>query len=73
MIGILYRAERDLSLDILKNLYYSFIYSHISYGTFISGSNYKMKLLSIRFLQKRALLAITFSVYQPLYTHASVS
>ena len=60
-IGILYRARHYLSLDILINLYYSFIYPHISYGTFIWGSNYKTKLLPIHLLQKRALRAITFS------------
>ena len=60
-IGIIYRARHYLSLDILKNLYYSFIYSHISYGIFIWGSNYETKLLPIHLLQKRALRAITFS------------
>ena len=43
-IGILCRARHYLNLDSLKNLY-SFIYSHISYGTLIWGSNYKSKLL----------------------------
>ena len=60
-IGILYRARHYLNLDSLKNLYYSFIYSHISYGTLIWGSNYKSKLLPIHLLQKRALRAITFT------------
>ena len=58
-IGILYRAQHYLKLDSLKNLYYSFIFSHISYGTLIWGSNYK--LLPIHLLQKRALLAIIFT------------
>ena len=60
-IGILYRARHYLNLDSLKNLYYSFIYSHISYGTLIWGSNYKSKLLPIHLLQKRAQRAITFT------------
>ena len=60
-IRILYRARHYLNLDSLKNLYYSFIYSHISYGTLIWGSNYKSKLLPIHLLQKRALCAITFT------------
>ena len=60
-IGILYRARNYLNLDSLKNLYYSFIYSHISYVTLIWGSNYKSKLLPIHLLQKRALCAITFT------------
>ena len=60
-IGILYRARHYLNLDSLKNLYYSFIYSHISYGTLIWGSNYTSKLLPIHLLQKRAPRAITFT------------
>ena len=60
-IGILYRARHYLNLDSLKNLYYSFIYSHISYGTLTWGSNYKSKLLPIHLLQKRALRTITFT------------
>ena len=60
-IGILYRARHYLNLDSLKNLYYSFIYSHISYGTLIWGSNYKSKLLPIHLLQKTAPCAITFT------------
>ena len=51
-IGILYRARQYLNLDSLKNLYYSFIYSHISYGTLIWGSNYTSKLLPIHLSQK---------------------
>ena len=38
----------------MKNLYYSFIYSRISYGTLIWGSNYKSKLLPIHLFKKRA-------------------
>ena len=60
-IGILYRARHFLNLETLINLYYSFIYSHISYGALIWGSNYKTKLLPIHILQKRAIRAITFS------------
>ena len=60
-IGILHRARHYLNLDSLKHFYYSFIYSHISYGTLIRGSNYKWKLLPIYLLQKRALRAITFT------------
>ena len=37
------------------------IYSHISYGTLIWGSNYTSKLLPIHLLQKRAPRAITFT------------
>ena len=59
-IGILYRCRRFLSLDILKNLYYSFIYPYISYGTLIWGSNYKSRIQPIYKLQKRAIRAMTF-------------
>ena len=60
-IEILYRARHYLNLNSLKNLYYSFIYSHISCGTLIWSSNYKSKLLPIHLLQKRALRATTFT------------
>jgi len=57
-IGILYKCRHYLDVPTLTNLYYSFIYSHISYGTLIWGSNYKTRLHK---LQKRALRVITFS------------
>ena len=37
-IGILYRARHYLNLDSLKNLYYSFIYSHIFHMVLSSGA-----------------------------------
>ena len=60
-IGILYRARHFLNLETLINLYYSFIYSHISYSALIWGSNFKTKLLPIHILQKRGIRATTFS------------
>ena len=60
-IGVLYRARHYLNLDILKNLYFNLIYSYISYGTLVWGSNYKSKLRHIHLLQKRALRIMTFS------------
>ena len=60
-IGILYKCRQYLNLDLLKKLYYSFIYSHLSYGAFIWGSNYKTKVLPLHILQKRALRIISFS------------
>ena len=63
-IGTLYRCRRFLSLDILKNLYYSFIYPYISYGTLIWGSNYKSRIQPIYKLQKRVLRTMTFSNFR---------
>ena len=63
-IGILYRCRRFLSLDILKNLYNSFIYPYISYRTLIWGSNYKSRIQPIYKLQKRALRVMTFSNFR---------
>ena len=63
-IGIMYKARLYLELNILRNLYYSFIYPYLSYGALIWGSNYKTKLKPIFILQKRALRAITFSEYR---------
>ena len=37
-IGTLYRAQHYLNLDSLKNLYYSFIYSHIFRMVLSSGA-----------------------------------
>ena len=60
-IGVLYRARHLLNLDIMKKLYYNIMYSHISYGTLIWGSNYETKIRPIHILQKRALRIISFS------------
>ena len=60
-IGILYKVRHFLNTDILKSLYYSLLYSYISYSTFVWGSNYKTKLKRIHILQKRALRVINFA------------
>ena len=50
-----------LPINLLTNLYYSFIYPYISYCTLTWGSNYQTKLKPIHILQKRAIRAILFA------------
>ena len=65
--GILYRSRNLLNQSILKNLYYSLIYSYISYAIIAWGNNYKTRLMPLFRLQKCALRTITFSASRPLF------
>ena len=56
-LGIMYK----LSPKVLKNVYYSLIYSHIIYANEIWGSASKSELDKILILQKRAMRLMTFN------------
>ena len=60
-IGIMYKIRSYLPLQIMKNLYYSLIYSHIVYAIEVWGSAFKTDIAKILVLQKRALRLMTFS------------
>ena len=64
-IGILYKLRPFLPLEVLKNVYYSIIYSHIIYAIEVWGSAFKTELDKILILQKRALRLITFNDIYP--------
>ena len=64
-IGIMYKLRPFLPLTVLKNIYYSLIYSHIVYAIEVWGSTFKTELNKILVLQKRALRLMTYNDTYP--------
>ena len=64
-IGILYKLRPFLPINVMKNIYYSLIYSHIIYAIEVWGSAFKTELDKIVILQKRARL-MTFNDAYPI-------
>ena len=60
-IGIMYKLRSYLPLNVLKNVYYSLIYSHITYAIEVWGSAFKTEMDKILILQKRAMRLMTFN------------
>ena len=60
-IGILYRLRRFVDLSMMKNLYYSIIYSHLVYGIEVWGSACQTALQPIVILQKKSVRMMTFN------------
>ena len=54
-IGIMYKLRRFLHLKVMRNVYYSLVYSHIIYWIEAWGSAFKTELENILVLQKRAM------------------
>ena len=52
-IGIMYKLQPFLPQTVMKNVYYSLVYSHIIYAIEIWGSAFKSDLDKISILQKR--------------------
>ena len=65
-IGIMYKLRPYLPFNVMKNVYYSLIYSHITYAIEVWGSACKTQLDKILVLQKRAMRLITFNDQYPL-------
>ena len=53
-IGIMYKLRPFLPLKVMRNVYYSIVYSHIIYAIEAWGSAFKTDLEKILILQKRA-------------------
>ena len=71
-IGIMCKLRQFMNTDVLKNIYYSLLYSHLVYSIQVWGSACISEINKILILQKRALRIIarndTFSsVPGPLY------
>ena len=64
-IGIMYKLRPFLPLKVMKDVYYSLIYSHIIYAIEVWGSTFKTELNKILILQKRAPRLMTFSDLYP--------
>ena len=61
----MYKLRPFLPLKVMKDVYYSLIYSHIIYAIELWGSTFKTELNKILILQKRALRLMTFSDLYP--------
>ena len=67
-IGIMYKLRPFLPLKVMRNVYYSLIYSHIIYAIEAWGSAFKTELEKILVLQKRAMRLMTYNdVYPTVY------
>ena len=65
-IGIMYNLRPFPPLMVMKNVYYSQIYSHIIYAIEVWGSAFKTELNKVLILQKRAIRLMTFNDGFPL-------
>ena len=60
-IGIMYKLRPFLPLNVMKNVYYSLIYSQIIYAIEVWGSAVKSETTKILILQKRVMRLMTFN------------
>ena len=66
-IGILAKLRSYLDPKLLKNIYYSIVYSHLSYGVEAWGSACATDLEKILILQKKAVRILTGNKYFQIY------
>ena len=62
----MYKLSPFLKSTMLRNVYYSFIYSHIVYGIQVWGSAGKTEIDKILVLQKRAIRLISNKTKRPV-------
>ena len=69
-LGILCKIRRVLEKEILRNLYFTFIYPYLTYCVHVWGNSAKTYLAHLQKLQKKIVRVITFSKFnshtQPL-------
>ena len=65
-LGIMYKLRPFVPLNVLKNVYYSLIYSHIIYAIEVWGSACKTEMDKLLVLQKRAMRLMTFNDQYPV-------
>ena len=63
-IGILLKLRHFVNLASLVQVYYSIIYSFLTYGIIVWGNTYSSNLLPLIILQKKAIRIITFSDFR---------
>ena len=56
----MYKLRPFLPLNVLKNVYYSLVYSHIVYAIEVWGSTFETEMDKILILQKKAMRLMTF-------------
>ena len=75
-LGLLSKIRYFVDFNTLINLYYTFIYSFLTYGLIVWGNTYQSILNPLLILQKRALRIITFSSFQehstPLFKYTKI-
>ena len=64
--GIMHKLREFMNTKMLKNIYYSLIYSHIVYGIQVWGSACDTELNKILILQKKAVRILTNNYHFPL-------
>ena len=62
-IGIIAKLRQYLNLDMLKNVYYCLVYSHLSYGVQVWGSAGTSSLKKLVILQKKAVRILSNKQY----------
>ena len=62
----MYKLRPFLPLKVMKNVYYSLIYSHILYAIEVWGSAFKTELNKVLILQKGAIRLVNFNDGFPL-------
>ena len=72
-IGIMYKLRPFLPLKVMKNVYYSLIYSHIIYAIEAWGSPCKTELDKIFILQKWAMRLMTYNDKYPTFYGSLIS
>ena len=60
-VSILSKIHYFVSIDILKNLYYSLIYPFLIYGIIAWGNTYRTTINPLYILQKKAVCIMSFS------------
>ena len=65
-IGIMYKLREYMNTNMLKNIYYSLIYSYIVYAIQVWGSACDTELETILKLQKKAVRIMTRKERNPL-------
>ena len=65
-IGIMYKLRNFMNTKLLKNIYYSLIYSYLVYGIETWGSACETELKKILILQKKAVRMMTYNDKYPV-------
>jgi len=65
-IGIMYKLRNFMNTNLLKNIYYSLIYSYLVYGIETWGSACETELKKILILQKKAVRMMTYNDKYPV-------
>ena len=71
-IGILAKLKNFLDAKLLSNIYYSLVYSHLSYGIQVWGSACPTELTKIKTLQNKAVRIMTGKQYYQIYGEPAV-